>query len=256
MFDTHIHLNDEKFSENLDFYIQEGIEAGVKTFLVVGYDYNSSLKAIEIAHKYECCYAAVGFHPCDITKIESNNDLIEFEKLLTKEKVVCLGEIGLDYYWVKDPLEREKQKEMFVYQLHLAEKYNLPTSIHVREATQDALDILKNHAKTTFIMHCFNASEEIFKEYLKLDCYFSIGGVVTFKNAVNLQEVVKKIPNERLLIETDGPYLAPTPFRGKLNEPKYIKKTLEFIAELKGETFDVLDEITTANAKKVLLNER
>jgi TatD DNase family protein len=256
MFDTHIHLNDEQFNENLDSYIEEGIKNGVTNFLVIGFDYASSKRAIEIAHKYECCYAAVGFHPCDVNKIKNIKDLRSFLKLFDEEKVICLGEIGLDYYWVKDQIERERQKEMFIYQLNLAKKKNLPTSIHVREATQDALDILKEHAKTTFIMHCFNASEEILNEYLKLDCYFAIGGVVTFKNAENLQEIVKKIPLDRLLIETDAPYLSPVPYRGKLNEPKYIRKTLEYIAELRGMSFEELDKITTANARKVLLNEK
>jgi TatD DNase family protein len=256
MFDTHIHLNDEKFLDNLDFYIEEGIKNGVKNFLVVGFDYESSKKAIEIAQKYESCYAAIGFHPCDVGKIKDIRDLWKFLKLFDEEKVVCMGEIGLDYYWVKDQKERDRQKEMFIYQLELAKIKNLPVSIHVRESTQDALNILKEHAKTPFILHCFNASEEIFKEYLKLDCYFAIGGVVTFKNAANLQQIVKLIPLDRLLIETDAPYLSPVPYRGKLNEPKYIKETLKFIADLRGMSFEELDAITTANARKVLLNEK
>ena len=254
MFDTHIHLNDEKFIDNLDFYIQEGRNRGVKEFLVVGFDYNSSLKAVEIANKYDFCYAAIGFHPYDINKIKDVRDVWKFLRLFNNEKVVCLGEIGLDYYWVKDEEEREKQKEFFIYQLELAADKKLPTSIHIREATQDALDILKKHAKTPFVLHCFNASEEILKEYLKLDCYFSIGGVVTFKNATNLQEVVKQIPLNRLLIETDAPYLSPVPYRGKMNEPKYIKETLKFIADLRGLNFEELEEITTANARRFLLN--
>ena len=190
----------------------------------------------------------------NINKITDIRDLWKFLRLFNNEKVVCLGEIGLDYYWVKDLEERERQKEMFIYQLGLAKDKNLPTSIHIREATQDALDILKEHAKTPFVLHCFNASEEILNEYLKLNCYFAIGGVVTFKNATNLQEVVKKIPLDRLLIETDAPYLSPVPYRGKLNEPKYIKETLQFIADLRGMSFEELDKITTENAKKVFLN--
>ena len=256
MFDTHIHLNDEKFVENLDFYIQEGIENGVKNFLVVGFDYDSSVKAVEIANKYDCCYAAIGFHPCDVQKTKNIEVLQGFLKLFSEKKVVCLGEIGLDYYWVEDEEERKNQHKEFIYQLELAEKFNLPTSIHIRDATQDAYDILKKHAKTPFVLHCFNASEEMLNLYLKLDCYFSIGGVVTFKNAKNLQEVVKKIPLDRLLIETDAPYLAPTPYRGKLNEPKYIKRTLEFLAETLNVPFEELDEITTKNARKVFLNEK
>lgn len=254
MFDSHIHLNDEKFIDNLDKYINEAKECGVNEFLVVGYDYDSSLKAIEIAEKYEGCYAAIGYHPCDVHKIENVKDLWKFLKLFSHEKVVCVGEIGLDYYWVKDPQQKNEQKEAFIYQLGLAHDKKLPVSIHMREATQDTLDILKKYAKTPFILHCFNASEEILNEYLKLDCYFAIGGVVTFKNATNLQEVVKKIPLDRLLIETDAPYLSPVPFRGKLCEPKYIKNTLEFIAKLINIDVDELDRITTANARKVLLN--
>ena len=204
MFDTHIHLNDEKLLENLELYINEALEAGVKEFLVVGYDYESSLKAIEIAHKYDFCYAAIGYHPCDVEKVADVRDLWKFLKLFKDPKVVCLGEIGLDYYWVKEEEKRERQKEMFIYQLGLAKDKKLPTSIHIREATQDAYDILKEHAETPFVLHCFNASEEMFDLYLKLDCYFSIGGVVTFKNAANLQQIVKKIPLDRLLIETDA----------------------------------------------------
>lgn len=254
MFDTHIHLNDEKLLENLDFYIKEAQENGVKEFLVVGYDYDSSLKAIEIANKYEFCYAAIGFHPCDVEKARGVRNLWRFLRLFKDPKVVCLGEIGLDYYWVKEEDKREYQKEMFIYQLRLAKNKNLPTSIHVREATQDAYDILKKYAETPFVLHCFNASEEMLELYLKLNCYFSIGGVVTFKNAANLQQIVKKIPLDRLLIETDAPYLAPVPYRGKINEPKYIKETLKFIAEIRGMDVEELDRITTENARKVFLN--
>lgn len=254
MFDTHIHLNDEKLLENLELYINEALETGVKEFLVVGYDYESSLKAIEIAHKYDFCYAAIGYHPCDVEKVADVRDLWKFLKLFKDPKVVCLGEIGLDYYWVKEEEKRERQKEMFIYQLGLAKDKKLPTSIHIREATQDAYDILKAYAETPFVLHCFNASEEMFDLYLKLDCYFSIGGVVTFKNAANLQQIVKKIPLDRLLIETDAPYLAPVPFRGKLNEPKYIYETLKFIAEARNMSVEELDKITTENARRVFLN--
>lgn len=254
MFDTHIHLNDEKFNDNLDFYINEAKENGINNFLVVGFDLESSLKAVEIANKYNECYAAIGFHPTDIDKMENIEVLQCFLNLFNEERVVCLGEIGLDYYWIKDVEQRNKQKEKFIYQLDLAKKFNLPVSVHIRDAIQDSYDILKEHAKTTFVLHCFNASEEMLNLFLKLDCYFAIGGVVTFKNAKNLQEVVKKIPLDRLLIETDAPYLAPTPYRGKLNEPKYIKETLNFLANLLEISVDELDKITTNNAKKVFLN--
>lgn len=256
MFDSHIHLNDNNLYKNIDKYIFEACSEGVSNFLVIGYDLESSKKAIEIASNYECCYAAIGFHPCDVYKLENSEILQAFLDLfiLFKDKVVCLGEIGLDYYWEKDECKRANQKKWFIYQLDIARKLNLPVSIHTREATNDTYEILKNYDDLRIVLHCFNASKEMLNLYLKLNTYFSIGGVITFKNATNLNEVVKYIPLERLLIETDAPYLTPVPFRGKLNEPKYIKYTLEHLSKILKMDFIELDRITTDNAIKVFLN--
>lgn len=256
MFDTHVHLNDETLYLNIDKYIQEAQTNGVSNFLVVSWDLESSIKAIEISNKYECCHAAIGFHPCDARALENNDVLNKFLELFkTSSKIVAIGEIGLDYHWEKDENNKELQRKWFKYQLNLARKLNLPVSIHSREATQDTYDILKEYKDIKIILHCYNESLEITKQYLKQNIYFAIGGVITFKNAKNLIDVVPQIPLDRLLIETDAPYLAPVPYRGKINEPKYIKETLLKISEILNIEFDKLDKFTSLNARKVLFNE-
>lgn len=260
MFDTHIHLNDEKLYENLDEHIKEAKENGVHNFLVIGYNISSSILAVEIAKKYKgVCFAAVGIHPTDYKEYLDKENVDRLNTLIieNKEYIKAIGEIGLDYYWIKDKDEQEKEKEVFKKQILLAKTHSLPISIHSRDATQDTLDIIKNsNYEGPFVLHAFNASKEIMNQYLKMNVYFGIGGVVTFNNAANLKMLIKEIPLNRLLIETDAPYLAPVPNRGKLNEPKYIKFTLKYIASLLNVDSNELDLITTNNAKRIFLNEK
>lgn len=257
MFDTHVHLNDETLFKDIEKYINEAKNEGIDNFLVVSWDLYSSKLAIEIAEKYECCYAAIGFHPCDVNKLQNEDILKEYLNLFSKcKKIVALGEIGLDYHWEKDENNKELQRFWFKYQLDLARKLHLPVSIHSREATQDTFKILKEYKDLNIILHCYNESLEITKEYLKFEnVYFSIGGVITFKNVKNLPEVVTSIPLNRIIIETDAPYLAPVPYRGKINEPKYIKETLIKLSNLLNIDLLTLDKITSSNAKRILLNE-
>lgn len=229
IFDTHCHLNSEELYPNIDKHIKEAKEKGVDTFLVVGWDKESSLLAVEIAYKYDCCYAAVGFHPCNINDV-SEEDYNEVISKLSLDKVVALGEIGLDYHWVEDENERNKQKEYFKKQIHTANKYNKPIIIHDRDAHQDCLNILKaNPVNKGGVMHCYSASKEMVNEFLKQNMYISLGGPVTFTNSKSPKEVASIVPLDKLLIETDCPYLTPHPFRGKENAPKYIELVLEKI---------------------------
>ena len=245
-FDTHVHLNSEQY-ENVEEIINRALDSKVNKMIVIGYDLETSIKAIEIASKYNFIYAAVGIHPSEIKKMKEN-DLISLENLLTNSKVVALGEIGLDYYWDKD--NKEEQKEIFIEQLKLANKYNLPIIIHSREAAQDTYEVLKENKKyyEKGIMHCYSYSLDLAKEFIKLDLLLAFGGALTFLNAKQNKEVVKEIDIKHLLIETDAPYLTPHPFRGKRNEPKYINLVVKEMANLKNMSEEEVASITYNNA--------
>ncbi|WP_050613560.1 TatD family hydrolase [Bacillus testis] len=250
LIDTHVHLNAEQYNEDLEEVIERAQAEGVKTMVVVGFDTETITRAIELAEKYPFLYASVGWHPVDAIDM-TDEDLKWLEELASHPKVVALGEMGLDYHWDKSP--KDIQKEVFRKQIALAKKVKLPIIIHNREATQDVMDILKEEGAEEVggIMHCFSGSEEIAKECMKMNFYISFGGPVTFKNAKNVKEVAAQIPLDRLLVETDCPYLTPHPFRGKRNEPAYVKLVAEEIAALKDVPFEKIAEITTANAKKL-----
>ena len=251
LFDSHCHLNDKQLLDDIDDVIKSANEAGVTHFLVIGWDIESSKKAIELAESYPNIYACVGVHPTDVKKIYYT-DLLELEKLLNHPKVKALGEIGLDYYWEKDPNEREKQKEYFIKQIELADKYNLPVVIHNRDSIEDCLNIVKEHTpKYGAVVHCFSGSVEVEKEFTKLGLYISLGGPVTFKNAKTPKEVAKHVSLDKLLLETDCPYLTPHPYRGTRNEPKYIKLVAEEIASLKGISVDEVIQKTHQNTLKL-----
>lgn len=245
-FDTHVHLNSEQY-ENIEEIIKNALENNVTKMVVVGYDYKTSLKAIEIADKYDFIYASVGIHPSEIKKMKEN-DLIRIESLLNNKKVVAIGEIGLDYHWDID--NKEKQKEIFIKQLEWSRKYNLPIIIHSRDAAQDTYNILKENRElyTKGIMHCYSYSVELAKEYEKLGFLLAFGGALTFLNAKHNKEVVKAIDLSNILTETDAPYLAPHPFRGKRNEPKYINLVVKEIAKLKNIDEEEAARITYENA--------
>lgn len=250
LFDTHVHLNASQFDEDREDVIKRAQDAGVEYMVVVGFDRETIPLAIEIAEAHPNIYAAVGWHPVDAIDME-DEDLTWLEELSSHPKVVALGEMGLDYHWDKSPAD--VQKEVFRKQIHLAKKVNLPIIIHNREATQDIVDLLKEEqaADVGGIMHCFSGSVEVAKECIDMNFYISLGGPVTFKNAKRPKEVAEAIPMERLLVETDCPFLAPHPNRGKRNEPSYVTLVAEKVAEIKGISVEEVSQETTKNAFKL-----
>lgn len=249
LFDTHVHLNARQFFEDRDETIQRAFAAGVKYMTVVGFNTETIPLAMEIAESCETIYAAVGWHPVDAIDM-TDKDLDWIEELSSHPKVVAIGEMGLDYHWDKSP--KEVQKEVFRKQIRLAKKVNMPIIIHNRNATEDIIEILREEdAKTVGgIMHCYNDSVKYVQACLDMNFYISLGGPVTFKNASLPKEVAKEVPLDKLLVETDAPFLAPHPYRGKRNEPAYVKLIAEKIAELRGLTLEEISEITTNNARK------
>lgn len=257
IFDTHIHLNDKKIYENLDFYIQDALNKGVKKFLCVGYDLESSKIAIEIANKYHEVYASIGIIPTEY-KQYNDDSINNLRKLMDKSnKIVAIGEIGLDYYWEKEESVRTLQKKIFIEQIELANELNLPISIHCRDAYKDTLDILKEHTCIKKgIMHCFSGSLESAKEFIKLGYLIAFGGVLTFKNSIKTKEVLRNIDLKDVVFETDAPYLAPTPFRGKINIPSYIVETVKYASSLLNCPKETLEDITYKNSLRILnINE-
>lgn len=253
IFDTHIHLNDEKLYENLDLYLKEAKEVGVSDFLCVGYDLESSKRAIEIANKYNNVYAAIGFIPTEWKKWTTSS-IANLEELLKKSsKIVAIGEIGLDYYWEKEENVKKIQKLMFISQIELANKYDLPISIHSRDSIQDTYDILKNYpCVNKGIMHCYSGSIEMSKEFIKLGYKIAFGGVLTFKNAIEIKRILKQTDLKNVLLETDAPYLSPVPHRGKVNEPKFILDTAKFAANLLKINLEEFVNITYQNSLDIL----
>jgi TatD DNase family protein len=244
--DTHCHISKDDY-ENIDKVINDAKENDVNYLFICGWDKKSIKESIEISEKYDNVFLELGFHPSE-ANITSDEDLIELEKIVkNNKKVIAIGEIGLDYHWEKD--NKKKQKELFRKQIELAKKLDLPVVIHSRDAFQDTYDILKE-TKYKGVIHCFSGNEENAKMYLSIGYYLGIGGVVTFKNS-NLKNTLKNVPLERLLLETDSPYLAPTPHRGEQNEPKYIPLIASEIAEIKGLSKEEIGLITTENAKKI-----
>lgn len=250
LFDTHAHLNAEQYNEDLEQVIERAKSEKVEKIVVVGFDRPTITRAMELIEEHDFIYAAIGWHPVDAIDM-TDEDLAWIKDLSQHEKVVAIGEMGLDYYWDKSP--KDVQKEVFRRQIALAKEVNLPIVIHNRDATEDVVTILKEEgaAEVGGIMHCFTGSLETAKACMEMNFYISFGGPVTFKNAKKPKEVVKEIPSDKLLIETDCPYLTPVPFRGKRNEPSYVKYIAEQIAELREISFEELAELTTKNAKKV-----
>ncbi|CAH0305162.1 D-aminoacyl-tRNA deacylase [Peribacillus sp. Bi96] len=250
LFDTHVHLNAEQFNEDLEEVIKRAKEAGVNNMVVVGFDRPTITRAMELIETYDFMYAAVGWHPVDAIDM-TEEDLLWIEELSNHPKVVAIGEMGLDYHWDKSP--KDVQMEVFRKQIRLAKKVGLPIIIHNREATADIVNILKEEEASLVggIMHCFSGSAETALECINMNFYISLGGPVTFKNAKKPKEVAAAVPLDRLLIETDCPYLAPHPYRGKRNEPSYVKLVAEQIAEIKQLPIEVISQATTENAKKL-----
>ncbi|RNA66057.1 TatD family hydrolase [Alteribacter keqinensis] len=250
LFDTHVHLNADQFEDDVNDVIERAQQAGVKEMVVVGFDEKTINKAMALVEQYDFLYAAVGWHPVDAVDM-TDEHLAWIEELSAHPKVVAIGEMGLDYHWDKSPAE--VQKEVFRKQIRLAKKLNMPIIIHNREADQDVVDVLKEEdaGEVGGIMHCFAGDMAIAKQCLDMNFHISFGGPVTFKNARLPKEVAAQIPMERLLIETDSPFLAPHPNRGKRNEPAYVTLVAEKLAELKGVSYEELIEETRINAKRL-----
>lgn len=247
LFDTHVHLNAWQFKEDLNKVIERAVEAGVTRMTVVGFDEETIPPAIEIAETYDFIYAAVGWHPVDAIDFKDHH-LDYLREYAQHEKVVALGEMGLDYHWDKSP--KDVQEKVFRAQIQLAKEVNLPIIIHNREATDDVIRILQEEKAEEVggIMHCYSGTVEQMQPCLEMNFYISLAGPVTFKNAKLPKEAAKEVPLDRLLVETDAPYLAPHPFRGKRNEPAYVTKVAEAIAELRNMDYETICEITTKNA--------
>ncbi|HOA39975.1 MAG TPA: TatD family hydrolase [Halanaerobiales bacterium] len=250
LIDTHAHLDSSRFNKDRAEVIKNARDTGVSYIVNIGADLKSSRYSVKLAREYPFIFATVGIHPHDAISLDANV-LAELEKLAGEEKVVAIGEIGLDYYYDHSP--RDIQRAAFIDQLVLAKKLNLPIVVHSREAEEDTISILKEHYRQggTGILHCFSGSLKMAREALELGFYLAFGGIVTFKNAGGLLEVLEELPLDRILLETDCPYLSPVPYRGKRNEPAYLPYVAEKIGEIKGVSLEEVAEITTANAIRV-----
>ncbi|TXK78223.1 TatD family hydrolase [Paenibacillus sp. N3.4] len=249
--DSHTHLNAEQFNEDQDEVIARALDAGVTRMVNVGFNRETIPSSIALAERYDFIYSTVGWHPVDAIDMQPG-DLAWIEELCKHEKVVAIGEIGLDYYWDKSP--KDVQQRVFREQIQLARRLGMPIVIHNRDAHQDILQILKEEkaAEVGGIMHCFSGSWETAKQCLDMNFHISFGGPVTFKNAKQPKEVLAQVPLDRLLIETDAPYLTPHPFRGKRNESAYVRLVAETAAEIRGMTLEEMARITTDNAIRLL----
>lgn len=246
--DSHAHLNDDAFENNIEQVIDNALEAGVKAILVPGFDLASSIKAVELAERYQMLWAAVGIHPHD-AKTWNQDIITHLEQLLAEPKVVAVGEIGLDYHY-NYSVQREQLKA-FIEQINIAKQYGKPIIIHNREAHQDTLETLTREkaGRAGGVMHCFSGSGEMAIQFINLGLHLSFAGPLTFANAVKLRETAVDIPLERLLVETDCPYLAPHPLRGQRNEPACVKLVGEKLAEIKKLPPEEVMRFTSANAK-------
>ena len=252
IFETHAHYDDAQFKEDRDALLCGMKESGIYPIINVGASIDSTKRTLELAEKYDFVYAAVGVHPSEISDL--NKETFEWLKQqVNNPKVVAIGEIGLDYYWDKEPKVQESQRYWFGRQLELARENNLPVIIHSRDAGADTMQVMKEHKAEEIpgVIHCYSYSKEMAMEFIKMGYYIGIGGVVTFKNARKLVETVEAIPLERILLETDCPYMAPEPFRGKRNSSLYLPYVIEKIAALKGITKEEVERITEENAKKL-----
>ncbi|CAM4517885.1 TatD DNase family protein [Paenibacillus endophyticus] len=249
LFDTHTHLDSYKFDEDRDEVIQRAKDAGVHMLVNIGFNRETIPTTMALAEKHDFIYAAVGWHPVDSIDMRPE-DLEWIERLCSHEKVVAIGEIGLDYHWDTSP--KDVQQRVFREQIRLARKVGKPIVIHNRDAHEDVIRILQeeNASEIGGVMHCFSGSWETAKQCLDMNFYISFGGPVTFQNARVPKEVLKQVPLDRILIETDAPYLSPHPFRGKRNESAYVLRVAETAAELLGKSVEEIALITTENGKK------
>lgn len=247
--DTHAHYDDEQFDADRESLLAEMEAGGIGLIINAGSTIASWDKIIKLTEEYPFVYGAVGVHPDEAGTLDEEQ-FGRMEALLMREKIVAVGEIGLDYYWDKE--SHDLQKKWFIRQLELARKKNMPVIIHSREAAADTFQIMKQHAQgMKAVVHCYSYSAEMAAEYVKMGYYIGVGGVVTFKNAKKLKQVVKEIPLENIVLETDCPYLAPAPFRGKRNSSLYLPYVAEEIAAIKGVTVEKVIQQTEENSRKL-----
>ena len=250
IFDTHAHYDDDAFDEDRDTLLGEIFSSGICCITDVGASVKSSKSAVALSKKWSQIYAAVGVHP-DSTADMTEEDIETLRSLAQEKKVVAIGEIGLDYYWDNSP--REVQKKWFERQLALAREVDLPVIIHSREAAKDTMDIMREVAKAgnTGVIHCYSYAAPMAKEYVSMGFFIGIGGVLTFKNARVIKEVASEIPLSSIVLETDSPYLAPVPYRGKRNNSMYLKEVVKQLAQIKQVSEETVITTTLANAKRL-----
>ena len=251
LIDSHAHIDDQKFDADREAVLEQARANGVELIINPGADEASSLRAIAMSEKYPMVYATVGVHPHDAKDYERERTGQLLKAWAQKEKVVAIGEIGLDYHYDLSP--RDVQQTVFIEQLAIAREVKLPIVIHNRESMEDMVRILKEHFSPEYggVMHSYSGSAEMAKVFLEMGFYLSISGLLTFKNARKLPEVVAMMPLDRLLVETDSPYLTPTPYRGKRNEPAYVRLVVEEIARLRGISIEEVAAITVENTRRV-----
>ena len=252
IFETHAHYDDHKFDEDREAVLQKVIQSGVSPIINVGASIESTKEAIELAKSHDYIYAAVGVHPSDIEDLNEES-FMWLRAQTSYEKTVAIGEIGLDYYWDKEPEVQKAQRYWFGRQLELAREMNLPVIIHSRDAAEDTVKVMKEHnaQELSGVIHCYSYSKEMAKEFVKMGYFIGVGGVVTFKNAKKLVETVQEIPIESILLETDCPYMAPEPHRGTRNDSSNIPFIIEKIAEIKGISKEDVERITEENAYRL-----
>lgn len=247
IFDTHAHYDDEAFNEDRDTLLQNMKQSGVDRIVNIGANMQTSRNTVELTGCYDFIYGAVGVHPSDVYDM-TEADIETLREWSRLDKILAIGEIGLDYHY--PDTDKEMQQKWFIRQLQLAREEKLPVVIHSRDAAADTLAIMQEHGRELGgVIHCFSYTKEMAAEYLKLGYYIGIGGVLTFKNAKKLVEAVEMIPLERLVLETDAPYLAPDPYRGKRNESSYLTYVAQKLAQIKGVTYEEVVEQTTKNAQ-------
>lgn len=250
--DTHCHINDELYRKDLKEYLDRALELNVRKSLVICMNRADLLYTFEMQELYPQIDIAFGFHPEEADRI-TEEDLAYLEEIIQDKRILAIGEIGLDYYW--DKRYKSEQINLFSRQIEIANRAHKPILVHSRSAARDTYDILSANAKTRVLMHCFGESYEMMQRYLKLGYYIAFGGVITFKNAVQPKENVRMIPLDRLMLETDCPYMTPVPFRGRQNETAYLKYVAEYVCELRSLTEEELQSQLMDNYRRFLSDE-
>ena len=256
IFETHGHYDDEQFDTDRERLLEEFQRQDIRYVMNIGANIVTSKASVELAHRYDFIYAAIGTHPDDAPEL-SDAAIEMYRQMAADEKVKAIGEIGLDYYWDKEPEVQKQQRYWFAEQMKMAREASLPVIIHSRDAAADTMEVMKSvHAEEIpGVIHCYSYSKEMAQEFIKMGYYIGVGGVVTFKNAKKLKETVQEIPLDRILLETDCPYMAPEPHRGERNDSSYIPFVIKKIAELRGITPEEVEQATRVNAERLFRNK-